>query len=289
MIAGGFTTPGFEPSPMRSEMPAIENRADLADHLDAVADQLPGRLGAVLAVLDGEEMDVIYERAADERFAAASTVKLPVLFAFHAARESGDLPDPTSPHPLAADNRVGGSGLLAILDGVPTLADLPRAMVAVSDNAATNELIDLLGMDALHEAADRLNMTETHLGRKMMATLEGDEPEPDEPVNTTSPRDCLRFFVDFHREATLSADSYAAMREPLLKADTTFGRYLPYGTPIANKTGWLPTASLDAGLVYPEGEGSLVFAVATDRLDHGAEGSDAIAAFGEAAFAWLIR
>lgn len=289
MIAGGFTAPGSEPSPMRFETPAIENRADLAAHFDSVADRSSGRLGAVLAVLDDGEVDAIYERAADDRFAAASTVKLPVLFAFHAARESGELPEPSRPHPLAPDNRVGGSGLLAILDGVPTLADLPRAMVAVSDNAATNELIDLLGMDAINEAADRLGTTDTHLGRKMMATLEGDEPETDEPINTTSPHDCLRFFVDSHREATLSADSYAAMREPLLKADTTFGRYLPYGTPIANKTGWLPSASLDAGLAYPEGERPLAFAVATDRLDHGAEGSDAIAAFGEAAYAWLTR
>lgn len=274
---------------MRPEPPAIDDRAALATYLDSVADRLVGRFGAVLAVPDGPETDVVYERAADETFTAASTVKLPILYAFHAAREAGDLPDPSGPHPLAPENRVGGSGVLALLDGVPTLADLPRAMVAVSDNVATNELIDLLGMDAINDAADRLGTTDTHLGRKMMATLEGDEQSTgDGPTNATSPRDCLRFFLDFHRESTLSTDSYDAMRDPFLKADTTFGRYLPYGTSVANKTGWVPSASLDAGLVYPDGDGPpLAFAVATDDLDHGAEGSNAIAAVGDAAWSWL--
>lgn len=275
---------------MGPQTPAIDDRAALAAHLDSVADESVGRLGAVLAVLDDPGPSVVYQRAADETFTAASTVKLPVLFAFHAAREAGDLPGESSPQPLAPENRVGGSGLLALLDGVPTVADLPRAMIAVSDNAATNELIDLLGMDAINDAADRLGMTDTRLGRKMMATLDGDEPETGGPINTTSPRDCLRFFEDLHREATLAPGSYEAIREPLLESDTTFGRYLPYGTSIANKTGWLPTASLDAGLVYLDGERPpLAFAVATDELDHGAEGSDAIAAFGDATYAWLAR
>lgn len=280
---------------MGPETLTIANRRQLADHLDSVADRLSGQFGAVLAVLDDHHADVVYERAADETFTAASTVKLPILHAFYAAQESGDLPDPDQPHPLVPENRVGGSGLFAILDSNPTLADLPRAMVAVSDNAATNELIDLLGMAAINDAAAHLGMANTHLGRKMMATL-GDgeltesEGEADDPVNTTSPRDCLRFFLDFHREATLSSASYDAMQEPLLKVDTTFGRYLPYGTPVVDKTGWLPSASLDAGILCPDGDyPPVAFAVATGDLDHGAEGSDAIAAAGNATWAWLTR
>ena len=277
---------------MGPETLTITNRRQLADHLDSVADRLPGQFGAILAVLDGQQTDVVYERAAEETFTAASTVKLPILHEFHAAREAGDLPDLARPHPLAPENRVDGSGLLAILDSNPTLADLPRAMIAVSDNAATNELIDLLGMDTINDAAARLGMANTHLGRKMMTTLGNgeDETTTDNPVNTISPRDCLRFFLDFHREATLSSVSYEAMREPLLKVDTPFGRYLPYGTPVIDKTGWLPSASLDAGILYPDGDfPPVAFAVAADDLGHGAEGSDAIAAVGNATWAWLTR
>lgn len=280
------------------------DRTALSDRLDALSEAVSGRVGAILAVpsesVDSTpDLDVVYERNADEPFTAASTIKLPLCYAFYAAAEAGDLPDRSTPWPLADDNRVGGSGLLSLLDGEPTLGDLPRATIAISDNAATNELIDLLGMDAANEAARSLGMEQTHLGRRMMATLEGEDdppdpdydPEGDEgPINTISPRDCLRFFLDFYREATLSGESYADLREALHWSTSTFGRYLPYGTTIANKTGWVPTASLDVGLVFPEGDGlPLLFAVMADELDHGAEGSDAIAAMGEVAYGWLTR
>ena len=278
---------------MRSETPTIENRRQLESALDLLTERLSGQFGVVLAVPNGDELDVVYEHDADAIFTAASVIKLPIAHAFYHAVETGDLPDCSNPHPIAPENRVGGSGLLSLLDGTPTQGDLLRAMLAISDNAATNELIDLLGMDVVNDASSRLGMNRTNLGRKMMATLEGDEDDEDgdsnDPINTTSPRDCVRFFVDFHREITLSAESYRAMREPLVRAESTFGRYLPYETTIANKTGWLPTAALDTGLLYAPDRSPLAFAVATDRVSHGADGADLIAEVGAAAYAWFTR
>ncbi|MFB9805860.1 serine hydrolase [Haladaptatus pallidirubidus] len=223
-------------------------------------------------------------------------MKLPVLYALY-ERYDGRLDSLAESCPLDPENRVGGSGVLHLLDATPTIEDLARAMIATSDNAATNQLIDLLGMAAVNDSAAKLGMGNTRLARKMMTTLEATNFEAsgihvpeDEPANVTAPFDCARFFADIACEATLSADAYERMRIPLsAQKDTSMiPRYLPYENDAAHKTGWLPTAALDAGLLsVPDGDTPLAFAVFADNVPHGADAADAIAEIGDAVFSWL--
>ncbi|UPV76038.1 class A beta-lactamase-related serine hydrolase [Halorussus limi] len=294
---------------MRPDPPAVETRAELAEYVESYADRLDGRLGVFLGFPRGpDEFDAVVRRNAETAFAAASTVKLPVLYALYDEYD-GRLDDLDRTREIASENRVAGSGLYHLLSATdPSVEDLARAMIAVSDNAATNELINLLGTDRIEAAAADLGMERTRLRRKMMATLGDNDLEPtrdwpaDEPANATSPADCARFFADVVHRATLSAAAYDRLLVPLREQKHTmlFPRYLPMDVSLTHKTGRLPTAALDAGYVEPPTESDasdsalpdpddppLVFAVFADGLDTGTDGADAIAEIGDAAFSWL--
>jgi beta-lactamase class A len=230
-------------------------------------------------------------------------VKLPILYALY-ERHDGHLDALDEPRGLADENRVGGSGVLHLLEGIePTLADLATAMITISDNAATNELIDYLGTGAINDAAATLGMERTHLGRKMMTTL-GDDGDAAatttadgaadagtdaEPTNTTSPLDCARFYAALIHGSDLSERARDAMLDILAnqKYGSKFPRYLDYDIELAHKTGTLPTAALDAGVVRPHGERPLYFGVFVDRVSNAGDGADVIAEIGDAAFRWL--
>ncbi|WP_158059125.1 serine hydrolase [Halorussus halophilus] len=282
---------------MRPDGPRIETTAQLGEFVDSYREKLDGRLGVFLGFPDGpDDFDVVYRRAATTQFASASVVKLPVLYAL-LAKYDGRLSELDAPREIAPENRVAGSGVLHLLSATPTLRDLARAMISISDNAATNELVDELGMDRIESAAADVGMTDTRLRRKMMATLgdndlelSGDWPDG-EPANATTPLDCARFFADFHSEATLSAAAYDEMAVPLeaQKHAMKFPRYLPRDATVVHKTGELPEAALDTGYLRPPGgDGNpLVFAVLADELTTGADGADAIAEIGEAVYTWF--
>lgn len=298
---------------MRPETPDVDSRADLADCVERCADRLDGRLGARIALLDPDGPDVVVDRNGAETFASASVVKLLVLCALYRDYD-GRLAALGEPVPLAGSNRVGGTGVLALFDDPePSLRDLARAMIAVSDNAATNQLIDRLGRERINDVAADMDLGETRLGRKMMETLDdpamagdgggaGDEDEAgdgdgdgdaddpaDGPVNTVSPRDCVALLAAVYREAGFSAAACEEMRVALRGQNdaSMFPRYLPFGAVVAHKTGWLPDAALDAGVVERDDGPHLAYAVCCDRLGHGGDGTDAIAELGDATWAWL--
>ncbi|WP_281193473.1 serine hydrolase [Halorubrum sp. F4] len=267
---------------MRPDRPPVETDADLAGAIDSIADRFDGRLGVFLGVpRESDAFDVLHRRNADEEFVAASVIKLPILYALYEEYD-GRLERLAETRPIAPENRVGGSGVFHLLDDpTPSLEDLARAMIAISDNAATNELIDALGAERIESAATRLGMTNTRLRRKMMATLGDNEFEPlgelpeSGPANVTTPTDCARFFADLVHEATLSAPAYERLRVPLdeQKDASLFARYLPYSTPIAHKTGGLPTAALDAGVLRPADAdpSPLVFSAFATRAENGGD------------------
>jgi len=116
--------------------------------------------------------------AADEQLPAASTIKLFVASAFW--RSSLDPDELVECAPAA-----GSAGLAEYLSPSArlTLGDLALAMLAVSDNAATNVLIDRLGFDAVNAEIARLGLERTGLRRWMMV---------DGPENVTSAGDLAR-------------------------------------------------------------------------------------------------
>jgi beta-lactamase class A len=119
-------------------------------------------------------------------------------------------------------------------------------MILISDNTATNVLIDKLGLSSIQARIDARGLTHTHLRRRMMDTAaarRGDE-------NVSSPAEIARLLELFHNGDGLSPASRDAALAILTKPKRTpFTRTLPTDVRIASKPGDLDGVRADAGLV----------------------------------------
>jgi beta-lactamase class A len=107
---------------------------------------------------------------------AASTIKLVIASAFW--RSGLDPAEPVDVPPVPWS--------IADALAAPTLGDCALLMLAVSDNAATNVILDRIGFDAVNEEAVRLGCEHTELRRKMIS---------DGPENLTCAADLVRVLV----------------------------------------------------------------------------------------------
>jgi beta-lactamase class A len=127
-----------------------------------------GRLHA--AALDGSaEIGV----GADDPVTPASTIK--VLVAIEAASRFADgRLDGARPVRLGPDRRTVGPVGLSLFADESTMSarDLLVLMLTISDNVATDCLIDLVGVEALNETASRLGMKATHLPSDLRTMLD---------------------------------------------------------------------------------------------------------------------
>ncbi|ELY38859.1 serine hydrolase [Natronorubrum tibetense] len=297
---------------MTDSRPEPKTWAELRSTAEQIDEGLDGRLGVVVCdvgtdsdsgLTDDSNGEPLLSIRSRDRFGAASIVKLPILYALYRTYD-GRLEALDRPHQIAPENRVGGSGLFHLLaDPTPTVEDLATAMISVSDNAATNELIDHLGFDDIAAAAADLGLEGTHLGRKMMQTpavdpsLSGFETDasPIESnghryVNWVTPLDCVVLLSDIHRERTLSSAAYEQLSRPLAHQHdgSMVPRYLPPDAEIRHKTGNLPSVAADTGLLTVDGR-TVAYAICCDGLERRGEGVDAIAKLGAGVYRILER
>jgi beta-lactamase class A len=100
-----------------------------------------------------------------------------------------------------------------------TLRDLATMMVAVSDNFATNVLIDRVGMENVIAVLDSLGLEHIRLRRKMMdleAAKQGRE-------NISTPRVMMRPLEAIYRGKALNQESTAAFLKLLLSTNQDSG------------------------------------------------------------------
>src|SRR5437870_535163 len=105
----------------------------------------------------------------DERVRTASTIKLPIMAAVFSAVAQGKARwDETIA--LREEDKVSGTGVLRELSpGVKLpLQDLVHLMIVVSDNTATNLLIDRFTADFLNAEIDKLGLKQTRVLRKIL-------------------------------------------------------------------------------------------------------------------------
>lgn len=131
--------------------------------------RLSARVGADIYVY-AKNLDTGAEFAwrADERVRTASTIKLPVLCALYEKASRGEVKwDETL---LLRDaDKVSGSGVLHEFSGGTRLAvrDVANLMIVVSDNTATNLILDRISADAVNDYMDRLGLVQTRSLRKV--------------------------------------------------------------------------------------------------------------------------
>jgi beta-lactamase class A len=141
--------------------------AKLRTELRQIADETKGVVGAqVIDLATGERIGVNDTLT----FPQGSAIKIPLLIELYRQDETGALKLSTRV-PVRLADRTGGSGLLQNLgDGTSelSLGDLAMFMITVSDNTATNMLIDRVGIDKVNATTRAFGVPDVKLQRKMI-------------------------------------------------------------------------------------------------------------------------
>src|SRR4051794_24293799 len=140
---------------------------------DRVRQAITGFLGSVSIYAKNLDTGKEYSMRGDEQTRTASTIKLAIMAeAFHqVAQGKVHWDDPVE---LTKEKKQGGTGVLFELsDG--TKIDLQTAvhlMIVVSDNTATNLVLDKVGTDNVNDFMDSLGLTDLKVMRKIGGGLE---------------------------------------------------------------------------------------------------------------------
>ncbi len=195
------------------------------------------------------------------RFVAASTVKIPIMIELFRQIDAGGLPLDLV-HTLTAEDKTTGSGILAQLHAgiAPTLGDLAYLMMSISDNTATNILIERVGMGRVNATMRELGMQSSALGRLMRGRLR----QADEQENWAVPDEYAAVMAALLEDRAASAGSCASMVALLetQQNDRRIARHLPRTARPrwGSKTGSLPGVVNDVGFIMTEA-GPLILAV----------------------------
>lgn len=177
-------------------------------------------------------------------FSAASTIKLPILIAFFQDVDAGKI-RLDEMLTMEATQVAEGSGEMQYQPpGTKwTALDTVTKMIVISDNTATNMIIDRLGgAEALNHRFQSWGLTSTVI-RNPLADLEG--------TNTTSPRDLVQVMAMVNQGDLVSLRSrdlaFSIMRDT--RNNSLLPQGLGEGAVIAHKTGDIGSAIGDAGMV----------------------------------------
>jgi len=250
---------------------------DIDQHLDGV-------MGVAIEDLTTGDHFFLHE---NEAFAQASSIKITVLAQLYLQAQQGKL-KLTDPYTVQASDLVPDSDIMGgLTPGVTriTLRDLATMMVAVSDNSATNVLIDRVGMDKVIAMLDSLNLPHTRLRRKMMdleAAQHGRE-------NISTPREMMTLLEDIYQGKVLNKEMTADFFKLLSTNKSSWiPRDLPADVKIANKPGALEGVRNDSAIVFVEGR-PYVICVMTTFLRNERDGEEAISRISLAAFRMFHR
>ncbi len=186
---------------------------------------------------------------ANQQFPAASLVKLPILAAaFYAVKEKK-----ISLEKLVTIRRkdiAGGSGKLKSLS-LPrkfTFAQLLELMISLSDNSATNKVIEILDLKYINSIFKRLGLTDTTLVRKMMDFSQ----RKNGIENYTSAADISYLLEKIYKEKFVNKKLSKLALSFLMKqkVNDRLPRYLPAEVIVAHKTGLERGVVHDAGIVF---------------------------------------
>lgn len=186
----------------------------------------------------------------DVVFPQASVIKIPILVRLFQIGRGGPV-RMTDKVTLTPAEAVGGSGRLQFeLKKGPltlTVRELAAAMIVDSDNTATNKCIDLAGgMARINRMLDESGFPQTRLRRKMMdaaASARDDE-------NVSTPREMARLVEQIYRAKIVDAEAAREILDLMRRVHGGFAEGLPLDTDVAVKTGQLPGARGEAGIVF---------------------------------------
>lgn len=235
----------------------------------------------------------------DTVFHAASTMKVPVLFALFREYQSGRMKADrrmllvnqfksivdSSTYTLSASDD-SDSSVYAMVGQEVLLQDLATRMITHSSNLATNALISLL--DPVRITA----LTRTFGATQMMVRrgVEDNVAFRAGLNNTTTANDLVALFSALQRGQvagkSATKDMLALLEAQAFNDQIPAG--LPKGTRIAHKTGSITATLHDAGIVYPKGRVPYAIAILTRNIEDRKVASALIADCSHIVWEWLV-
>jgi beta-lactamase class A len=242
--------------------------AGLDSRIGALAEAHKGKVAvAVKHVVTGETCYL----NADVVMPTASLIKVAVLIETYHQLDEGKL-TLTDRITLRNEDKVPGSGLLTkhFSDGTTfTLRDALHLMMAVSDNTATNLILDRVGVASVNQRMEAWGLKETRINAKVFrGSTTSVDPERTKlyGLGSTTAREMAKLMEDLQAGDRLrpalkqSILGYLRQNEDTLK----FPRLLPPGTVVAHKDGSLSEARTDAGIIHTP-TGPVVVVVLTNE------------------------
>jgi beta-lactamase class A len=245
---------------------------------------LDGVMGvAIVDLTDGHK----YVLHANDVYPQASSIKICVLAELYRQAQQGKL-KLTDLYTVNAADLVQDSDIMGgLTPGVTqiTLRDLATMMVAVSDNSATNVLIDRVGMDNVNAFLNAQGLRDTRLRRKMMdlkAAAEGRE-------NVSTPNEMLNLLQALYRGEILNKEMTDDFFTVLsTHKDSWIPRNLPDDLKIADKPGALEGVRNDSGVIFVDNRPFVLCVMAT-YLHRERDGEEAISNIALAAWRMFDR
>lgn len=181
---------------------------------------------------------------------AASIIKIPIMIEAFRRFQDGSL-DQNQLYTLREEEKMPSCGALNRMHaGVQlTLRDLVELMIVLSDNTATNILIERLGVDAVNETARRLGASRVVLRRKLFDSAAAAKGLN----NTVCAAEIGMLLEKMYRGELLGAEADGEMLD-ILKNQKLNGKFPFYlksrGICCAHKTGEDDGITHDAAIVF---------------------------------------
>ena len=220
--------------------PPAEQTPRILAEVDAVVKAFDGQVGLAARNLDTSEEIVVN---ADTRFPTASTIKTAVMLeAWHQA--AGGTLAMDAPLAFREADKVGGSGVLNAMSAGLALPvrDLVHLMMVLSDNTATNLLVNRLGTQAINDRLQAYGLEHTKIFRPTFRDGRPDvhpELEREFGLGMSTPREMARLMALIAEGRAVNARASEAMLATLRRQTdrAMIPRQLPGGAQVGNKTG----------------------------------------------------
>lgn len=259
-------------------------RRKLTTEIEKIANSFDGVMGvAIRDLTTGEEILV----NSNLTFPTGSSIKIPVLIELHKQASTGKY-KLTDQRWVERADKVGGSGIINNFGDHTSqlsLNDLAVLMIVLSDNTATNMLIDQTGMTNVNATLDQLGLKAIRLRRKMIdqaASARGDE-------NIATPYASMDLMDKLYRgevvNRSLSDDVLKVLK---LRKSSPIPALIPSTIVIANKPGGIEGVVCDWAVVYVPGR-PFAISVMTNYNGETANANDAIANVAKLAYDYFAR
>lgn len=259
---------------------AIAAAVLLTQDLDTqIQNRIAQTKGTVSLFAKNLDTGAAYGLRADAKVRTASTIKLPIMVECFKAVEDGRVKWSTELL-LRDEDKVSGSGVLfEFSDGAKiALRDAMRIMIVLSDNTATNLIIDKLTANAVNKTMDALGLPDTRSMRK----VRGDGTKLKDPtgwsdaglkeenkkygLGSSTPREMVKLLEMLENGKVVSAAASKEMLEVLKRQQLRDGIARRTGEmPVATKTGALDHLRSDVGIVYTP-KGRIAMAITIDDM-----------------------